>query len=127
MKMILVGLGLMTLASCGNDATGPTPLPTTQEVKLEFVMEKEAWYDCRIAVQGDHSRSIFIEVNGMSVGALTSSEPIKTERLRLTVAPGSYDYRAVGMNYKKQTLTWEGRVLANSRTGATIYLGCEGA
>jgi len=124
--IMIMMLSMITLLACGADSTtGPTPISTELEVKLNFVMMKSAWYDCGIAVQGDHSRAIKIYVNQRLMGSIIGAEPHQTRRLDLIVSPGRYDWYAVGENYKHVRLRWSGTALANYPMGATLMLGCE--
>lgn len=123
--LTLLMLIVMMLAACGGDGqTGPTPLSTELEVRLSFMMTKDAWYDCGIAVQGDHSREIKIFVNDRHEGSIVGTVPHRDEHLDLIVKPGRYDWHALGENYQHERLRWSGTVLANYPRGATIRLVC---
>ena len=120
---VLSAVGVMCVA-CGGGSTSPSPLSSDQEVRLAFVIQKAEWYDCGIAVEGSHSRTITISVNNKVVGNLQGRVPYKTERLAMIVRPGRYSYKAVGEDYKYRPLVWSGTALANYPLGATIYLVC---
>jgi len=126
-------LGLIILATlivacglaCGGSSTGPEPVTTEQQVKFGFVMTKDEWYKCSIAVQGNPNRTIVLYIGGQQVGSLTCSSPVATQNFSTLVTPGTYTWKAEGRNSKNRLLNWFGTRAANYPFGTTIFLVCD--